>query len=105
MENNILSKKIWKVSTLETSTINDGLAVEEPLEIQVSFGQPQARTKKSISITMRTPGDDPELALGFLYTEGIIKKPNDVQNVLMPESLLPGMVNNVIQTFRYKLLS
>ena len=97
MENNILSKKIWKVSTLETSTINDGLAVEEPLEIQVSFGQPQARTKKSISITMRTPGDDPELALGFLYTEGIIKKPNDVQNVLMPESLLPGMVNNVIQ--------
>jgi FdhD protein len=45
----------------------DEVAVEEPLEIRVD-GQP-------LAVTMRTPGHDEELALGFLYTEGLISAP------------------------------
>lgn len=48
----------------------DTLAVEEPLEIRVN--------SRPLSVTMRTPGHEIELALGFLYTEGIIKQARDV---------------------------
>ena len=46
----------------------DYVAVEEPLEIQVSSAAATGAAAKSISITMRTPGHDAELALGFLFT-------------------------------------
>jgi FdhD protein len=50
--------------------VQDALAVEEPLEIRVD-GHP-------LSITMRTPGHDEELALGFLYGEALIDGPHEV---------------------------
>ena len=52
---------------------NDVLAVEEPLEMRLVSGTAEARSERSISITMRTPGNDLELAAGFFYTEGIIQ--------------------------------
>ncbi len=48
----------------------DTLVVEEPLEIRVN--------DKPLAVTMRTPGNELELALGFLYTEGIIRDPREV---------------------------
>ncbi len=48
---------------------NDEVAVEEPLEIRVD-GRP-------LAVTMRTPGHDEELALGFLYGEGLITEPRE----------------------------
>jgi FdhD protein len=51
----------------------DRVAVEEPLEIRVAG--------ETLAITMRTPGDDPKLALGFLLSEGIIKSAADVGTV------------------------
>jgi FdhD protein len=56
-----------------TEQLEDALAVEEPLEIRISFGSDGRRVHKAISITMRTPGEDGSLAVGFLFTEGIIK--------------------------------
>ena len=50
----------------------DSLAVEEPLEIQLGYERRGWRVHKSVSITMRTPGADQELATGFLFTEGIL---------------------------------
>ncbi|MFC4149304.1 formate dehydrogenase accessory sulfurtransferase FdhD [Micromonospora mangrovi] len=54
----------------------DTLAVEEPLEIRVGPGGPGRR--KPLAVTMRTPGDDLDLAIGFLLTEGLIGSADDV---------------------------
>ncbi len=54
----------------------DSLAAEEPLEIRV--GQAGIR-RRPLAVTMRTPGDDLDLALGFLLTEGIIGSADDVR--------------------------
>jgi FdhD protein len=62
---------------------SDVLAVEEPLEIRLMRdGLPEADenggTGRSISITMRTPGHDAELAVGFLFGEGLLHEARDV---------------------------
>lgn len=54
------------------------MATEEPLEIRLQYGPPQNRVSRSLSITMRTPGDDYDLAVGFLLSEGIIGRASDV---------------------------
>lgn len=50
----------------------DIVVVEEPLEIRVGYGPEENRHQATISVTMRTPGDDEHLCLGFLFTEGIV---------------------------------
>ncbi len=66
---------------LDIKTQHDFLAVEEPLEIRIEYGPKTARTRRSISITMRTPGNDFELAVGFLVTEGILRNNGDLEKV------------------------
>ena len=73
--------KLIKLNAEKLSEINDTLAVEEPLEIRLSYGNSSDRIKKNISVTMRTPGNDEELALGFLFTEGIIKSFIEIEKV------------------------
>jgi FdhD protein len=58
---------------IASQTIDDVVAVESPLEIRVVFSDGQARKDRSLSITMRTPGNDNALATGFLLSEGIIE--------------------------------
>ena len=62
--------------------LDDTLAVEEPLEIRLGYRDARkGRIHKSIAITMRTPGDDIALALGFLYSESIIRSLHLIQSM------------------------
>jgi FdhD protein len=65
----------------EPRTVADVIAVEEPLEIQLAYGPSDARRVKSISVTMRTPGHDFELAAGFLMTEGVVADSSDIGDI------------------------
>jgi FdhD protein len=69
---------VVKVTHSDRIETLDALAVEEPLEIKIQYGAEEHCVIKNISVTMRTPGDDFELAIGFLFTEGIIKNHQDV---------------------------
>jgi FdhD protein len=69
----------------------DFLAVEEPLEIQLAYGPVGARLVKSISVTMRTPGHDFELAAGFLMSEGVVSDSDHITEITyLAGSLNPG---------------
>jgi len=73
------SLSILRVDADGISARSDAVATEEPLEIQVSFERNRVRVIKPVSITMRTPGDDRELAVGFLFTEGILREAAQIE--------------------------
>src|SRR5258708_32802534 len=65
----IVDTSVERVTGLDFRQTEEFLAVEEPLEIQLAYGSADARAMKSISVTMRTPAHDFELAAGCLMTE------------------------------------
>ncbi|MBZ5609326.1 MAG: formate dehydrogenase accessory sulfurtransferase FdhD [Acidobacteriia bacterium] len=73
MSRSILTVPIQKVEGASSSTLQDLLPVEEPLEIRLC--------DRTVSITMRTPGQDLELAAGFLFTEGIVEGAHQILDI------------------------
>lgn len=89
--------QILKFQDGQFSQRTDHLATEEPLEIQLSFGASEQRTQRSLAITMRTPGQDFDLVYGFLFTEGIIHRRNDVIQMRYPGNQLdPEAQENIV---------
>jgi FdhD protein len=76
-----LQTPVEKVAGQASQQILDTLAIEEPLEIQLTYGPSESRATRSISVTMRTPGNDFDLAAGFLMTEGVIHDANDIEQI------------------------
>ena len=66
-------QQIWRWDGKSAAKAHDFLAAEEPLEIRVD--------NHPISVTMRTPGHDDELAVGFLLSEGLMKKRADILKI------------------------
>lgn len=89
----VQSLSIFKYSEGTLLETQDQTAVEEPLEISLQQGD----ELHNVSITMRTPGDDHALAIGFLYTEGIISCRQDIERLVYEnEHLFPAIDNNKI---------
>lgn len=85
MTNAIVHTRVRKVAIEGITDASDILAAEEPLEIRLVHGPSHNRRQQNISVTMRTPGEDPELAAGFLFTEGIISGQSDIQEIILSE--------------------
>jgi FdhD protein len=64
---------VTRIARGEASRERDAVVIEEPLEIRVD--------DRPISVTLRTPGDDFDLAAGFLFTESIVRESNDVESI------------------------
>jgi FdhD protein len=77
----VFSVTAERMTGCTSQTAQETLAVEEPLEIQLAYGTAEERAVKSISVTMRTPGYDFELAAGFLMTEGVVRDVNDIERI------------------------
>jgi FdhD protein len=89
--------KIKKINAGEQTEMDDELAVEEPLEIQLAWQEATGYVQKNISVTMRTPGHDAELAAGFLFTEGIIQHIDQIQHIQpQPNRVLVTLAAGVI---------
>ncbi|PWK78163.1 FdhD protein [Mucilaginibacter oryzae] len=71
---------IVKVNHTQSTRTDAKIAIEEPLEIKLEYGPVDKRVIQKISVMMRTPGHDAELATGFLFTEAVIKNADDVQS-------------------------
>ncbi len=88
--------EIFRVSGNSKSPYLDDVSVEEPLEIRVLYRDGSTAVSKNISVTMRTPGNDAELAAGFLFTEGIISSQNQIKNIENQQSLCTTDAQNVL---------
>ena len=73
--------KVTKFKKGRLENIEDLISIEEPLEISLKYKDKEKWVTKSLSITMRTPGHDKDLARGFLFNEQIIRDLKDIENI------------------------
>jgi FdhD protein len=74
--------RTWKVHAGRGEPRPDQLATEEPLEIRLTWDGGE----RTVAVTMRTPGNDEELAAGFLYAEGVIDRREQIVGFAIPET-------------------
>jgi FdhD protein len=77
--------EVWKSGR---GAFEDRVVTEEPLEIRLD-GHPHA-------ITLRTPGDDDELAAGFVLTEGLVVSVDEIEAIVALEDVAPSSRGNVV---------
>ena len=73
--------KVLKYSSKKFEDINDLISIEEPLEISLKYKKQDKWINQTLSITMRTPGNDEDLVRGFLFNEQIVKSINDIESI------------------------
>lgn len=99
---NIVYVPIERVTGAQRFTTTDVLAVEEPLAIRLGYHTPDGPIVQNIAITMRTPGHDVELAVGFLFNEGILPNVTAIASLLHhdpqdPTTSLPNTVTVMLK--------
>ena len=95
---------VKKVDENNVHSVLEALAIEDPLFFILTWSSPTGKMSRQISVTMRTPGNDDELAVGYLFNEGIIIDPaSSIQSiehirtdsnkieVVLKENILPNL--------------
>ena len=73
--------KVLKYSSHNFEDVEDLVSIEEPLEISLKYKEKNKWIEQTLSITMRTPGNDDDLVRGFLFNEQIVKSINDIDSI------------------------
>ena len=73
--------KVLKYSYNNFEDVEDLVSIEEPLEISLKYKEKNKWIEQTLSITMRTPGNDDDLVRGFLFNEQIVKSINDINSI------------------------
>ena len=73
--------KVFKFKSENLDNFNDHISIEEPVEIIIRYKDKEIWVEKTISVTMRTPGDDEDLVRGFLFNEKIIEKIDYIEKI------------------------
>ena len=73
--------KVLKYSSNNFEDVEDLVSIEEPLEISLKYKGKNKWIEQTLSITMRTPGNDDDLVRGFLFNEQIVKSINDIDSI------------------------
>jgi len=97
------------IAAVEVDVVADGkvtrrsdvVTMEEPLEIRLVYGPAERRVERSVAVTMRTPGDDLALTLGFLHGEGVVRAIGDVTAIDHVEP--PGSDKSIRNIVRVEL--
>ena len=80
-ERSSVSTTVERIRAGDIATVQDVVAVEEPMEIRIVSASEAAQRTDRVAVTMRTPGHDFDLAAGFLLSEGLIARREDVVDV------------------------
>ncbi|MDA2937455.1 formate dehydrogenase accessory sulfurtransferase FdhD [Acidobacteria bacterium AH-259-A15] len=91
-----------RILTIEGDTVerrSDEVAAEEPMEVRVVVEKNGRPVRHSISVTMRTPGHDFELAAGFLFTEGIVTDRGAIREIGYCGATPQFAQHNVVNVF------
>jgi FdhD protein len=98
---NVTHVSITEISRNSLTQRLDTLATEEPLEIRVLKYNNSSRewTKNTIAVTMRTPGNDFELAAGFLISEGVIRRKRDIETISYCTDLGEKQQYNIVNVY------
>jgi FdhD protein len=107
----------WQDGSFSKQPQPDQLASEEPLEIRLCWGPPEQAQTQTLITTLRTPGADYELALGWLFAENLISKASDAVKItyclgknraaqqynVLQVRLKPGLIPDLSKTKRHNL--
>ncbi|MFK7920517.1 MAG: formate dehydrogenase accessory sulfurtransferase FdhD [Bacteroidia bacterium] len=98
MHTSVQELNIQRYTQGQLTPVSDLIAVEEPLQILLQYGSKSARKERPLTITMRTPGQDFELAMGLLLSEGLIESPDEVMSMRYCEQVKdPAEQDNVLR--------
>ncbi len=73
--------KVFKFKSNNLDNFDDHISIEEPLEIIIKYKDKEIWVEKTISVTMRTPGDDEDLVRGFLFNEKVLEKIDYIEKI------------------------
>ncbi len=98
MHSPVLNIELHRYQDRQLTLADDLLAVEEPLQIIIQYGPEKGRKEHILTLTMRTPGHDFELAIGLLLSEGVIQSREQIRSIWYCEQVKdPAEQGNVVK--------